>query len=611
MPPVLDLSRTAHSKLIVSPPRINLRKAASYNHDRGPLSSTSSRFNFNHLVFSPPPSPGLPSLSPPPKKSPKGFAGLARPSRVIRYTLFLIVGLAGLAVVKYLFSLVGLVLNDNSKGPRVLWWEYTSNGYKAVEREDLPTTITPMIFLDKNGKRAWTVFVPGGRKSPPSAHELSMACAKCSYSLDHGHNGAHFRDHAFVDVREAQEGGYLPEITKEQLRNEVATKLLPPCEKSLTFVLDSTSAGLGNTLMMLWIAYGMAKDEGRAFFIDDSHWAYGKYADMFQPLPDPLCTPPPRRETIPCPRQARHLIASSASNVGVFSSVRTSTRNPSSSKLRNSFELARVGHDALFHLTPDDASYVEHRTRELLARGIPPKTKGISPGLAVGVHIRRGDLHPFELQYRYNYIPLQIYADAARTLIDTTLGGSSSTVAKKHSFTILASDDPTVYDAAELPNSVPAQDRIKLASKQQKESAPPDRKFMRKFVDDNVGWEGGFYTTMFWNLGTSNQDLKTGAWSHGQPRTNPPEEILRLRSLVGRAYLMDLAVLADASDHIVCAASAAGCRLLAVMMGWEEAMEKGRWENIDKGASWGGIEGAVRKGSEDLWENRQWPWEKE
>ncbi|KAK4451747.1 hypothetical protein QBC34DRAFT_52637 [Podospora aff. communis PSN243] len=603
MPPVLDLSRTAHSKMIVSPPRINLRKAASYNHDRGPLSSTSSRFNFNHLVFSPPPSPVLPSLSPPPKKSPKGFAGFARPSRIIRYTLFLLVGLVGFTVVKYLFGLVSLVLNNNSKRPGVLWSEYTSSGYKAMEREDLPKTITPMMFLDRNGKRAWTVFVPGGRKSPPSAHELSMACAKCSHSLGGGNHGAHFRDHEFIDVREAQEGGYLSGITKEQLGDDVAAKLLPPCEKSLTLVLDSTSAGLGNTLMMLWTAYGVAKDEGRAFFIDDSQWAYGKYSDMFQPLPDPLCAPPPRREMIPCPRQARHLIASSASNVGVFSTVRTSTRNPSSSTLRNSFELARVGHDALFHLTADDASYVDQRTRELLARRIPPKTKGMSPGLAVGVHIRRGDLHPFELQYQYNYIPLQIYADAARSLIDTTLSGPSAPVAKKHSFTILASDDPTVYDAAELPNSIPAQDRIKLASKQPKEVAPPDRKFMRKFVDENVGWEGGFYTTMFWNLGSPNQDLKTGAWSHGTPRTNPPKETLRLRSLVGRAYLMDLAVLADASDHIVCAASAAGCRLLAVMMGWEEAMEKGRWVNIDKGASWGGIEGAVRKGPVDSREN--------
>ncbi|KAK0631816.1 hypothetical protein B0T14DRAFT_532416 [Immersiella caudata] len=587
MPPVLDLSRTAHSKIIVSPPRINLRKAASYNHDRGPLSSTSSRFNFNHLVFSPPPSPGLPSLSPPLKRSPKGFAGLARPSRIIRYALFLVVGLVGLAVVRYLLGFVGLVLNYNNRNTGVLWWEYTSTGYKPVEREDLPNVITPMVFLDKNGKRAWTVFVPEGRESAPTAYEISTACAKCSRSSSYAHSDN------FVDVREAREGGFIPGVAKGQLGNGVATKSLPPCEKSLTFVLESTSAGLGSTLMMLWIAYGIAKDEGRAFFVDDSRWAYGKYSDMFQPPPDPLCSPPPRQEMIPCPHHARHLIASSTSSSEIFSSVRSSPDHPSHSKLRNSFQLARVGHDALFHLIPDDASYVEQRTRELLARRFPPKTKGTSPGLAIGVHVRRGDLHPFELQYRFNYIPLQIYADTAHSLIDATLGASSSP-AKGYSFTILASDDPTVYDAAELPNSVPAQDRIKLASKQHKESAPPDRKFIRKFVDENIGWEGGFYTTMFWNLGTPNQDPKTGA-SHGQPPANPLEATLRLRSLVGRAYLMDLAVLADASDHVVCTASAAGCRLLAVMMGWEEAMEKGRWVNIDKGASWGGVEGALHK----------------
>jgi hypothetical protein len=59
------------------------------------------------------------------------------------------------------------------------------------------------------------------------------------------------------------------------------------------------------------------------------------------------------------------------------------------------------------------------------------------------------------------------------------------------------------------------------------------------------------------------------------------EETLRLRSLIGRAYMMDLAVLAGASDKLVCTVSAMGCRLLAVMMGWEDAIDAGGRVNVD------------------------------
>ena len=64
---------------------------------------------------------------------------------------------------------------------------------------------------------------------------------------------------------------------------------------------------------------------------------------------------------------------------------------------------------------------------------------------------------------------------------------------------------------------------------------------------------------------------------------------MRLRELIGRAYMMDLAVLGQASDVIICTVSAAGCRLLAVTMGWEKAMEKGNWANIDGNYGWTGV----------------------
>lgn len=60
---------------------------------------------------------------------------------------------------------------------------------------------------------------------------------------------------------------------------------------------------------------------------------------------------------------------------------------------------------------------------------------------------------------------------------------------------------------------------------------------------------------------------------------------MRLRELIGRGYLLDLAVLGTASDGVVCAVSSAGCRLAGVMMGWE-AVERARWVNVDEGRGW-------------------------
>ncbi len=66
------------------------------------------------------------------------------------------------------------------------------------------------------------------------------------------------------------------------------------------------------------------------------------------------------------------------------------------------------------------------------------------------------------------------------------------------------------------------------------------------------------------------------------------EQAMQLREYVGRAYLMDLAVLGKA-DTVVCTVSSVACRLLAVMMGWDQAMGKTRWRNIDGNFDWQGI----------------------
>ncbi|KAL2126440.1 hypothetical protein VTI74DRAFT_893 [Chaetomium olivicolor] len=445
-------------------------------------------------------------------------------------------------------------------------------------------------------------------------------CAKCrqvaaraQHLRSQGHGlhqvslgfGLELIDHDFLDIQEAQKGGYLhsPAVGADGERWTGGQKAV--CEKSLTFVLESNDAGLGKTLMMLWIAYGLAEKEGRAFFIDDTRWAYGKYTAIFQPPAVPECSAPPSHEILPCPRHARHLVVSAATMDEAFGSLTKRTDSPSESHDRalrkTQFDLARRGYEALSRLTTDDSNYVDARVRELIAKKLIPKTRGQRSGLAVGLHIRRGDLHPLEYQYRGSYIPLNLYADAARDIIESKFNhsgplGAEDRPAKDQSILVLASDDPMVYESAELAGASRAQERIKLASKQTIQKVQPDRSVMHRFVDETFGWEGGFFAAMFWNLGvpkSSSSSSSGGGGGGGAAKAQddgPPAESLRLRSLVGRAYMMDLAVLAEASDAIVCTVSAVGCRLLAVMMGWESAMEEGNWVNIDGGYGWIGLD---------------------
>ncbi|AEO70268.1 32bfe6aa-5209-4921-9314-24036ce8ca38 [Thermothielavioides terrestris] len=613
MPPALGPSRSSHTKVVISPPRINLRRAASYNHDRGPLSSTSARFSFNHLVFSPPPSPGLPSLSPPAKKPRRRLFGTVRPLRVVRYTIRLlsivVVFYVALVVLTWLFGEPSPAVPEPPKPAE------QEDEIDMVSQKRPPDFPTPIVVTDNRGRAKWTVSIPPGSDFPLTMGEYAEMCAKCrqvaaraQHLRSHGHGlhqvslglGSDSPDPNFVDVQEAEKAGYL---AREEAQGNPATGSevgKPVCKTSLTFVLESSDAGLGKTLMMLWVAYGLAEKEGRAFFIDDARWAYGKYTAIFQQPPLPRCSPPPNHERLPCPRHARHLVASAATMNEFFGSLTKSADPPSESHDRalrkTQYNLARKGYEALFRLNEEDASYVDARVRELMAKRIVPKSRGQQNGLAVGVHVRRGDRHPLEYQYRRSYMPLHLYSEAARELIEARLNhsgpfGGEDRAAKEHSLVVLASDDPMVYESAELAGASRAQERIKLASKQAIQRASPDRSVLHKFVDETFGWEGGFFAAMFWNLGVS------AAHEAGRPdadgaraAASPSAETYRLRSLVGRAYMMDLAVLADASDAIVCTVSAVGCRLLAVMMGWESAMEEGNWVNIDGGYGWMGLE---------------------
>ncbi|KAG0651060.1 hypothetical protein D0Z07_2301 [Hyphodiscus hymeniophilus] len=616
-PPSLDLSKTyTYSDMILSSrntPRISLRRAASYK-DNAPLSSTSSRFSFNHLIVSPPPSPGLPALVP--------RHGKPVPTHTPRRCLRGLIWLLGVLVILY----YGVSRIQMDRPIRAVGWATNAGEeYEMVGESEVPDFPTPVVVTDKRGRAKWTVSIPPDHEFPLKPEQYVDMCSQNMevamhvadlHSHSHREHAAHYGyyhvDPNFMDVAEAEAHGLLPgpksktNMKEDELVGEMTGGQMiesDVCEKSMTFVLETADAGLGKTLMMLWMSYGLAQKEGREFFIDDSRWyacsllhssiangrrAYGKFTNFFQPPPMPQCRPPPRHEMLPCPHSARHLVVSAATAShtfgGAFNEVYEDARKMEVYRQKPMFDFARTGYEKLFALADADSVYVNQRIEELHDRTKLLNSETAN-GMLVGVHIRHGDRHPYEFQYRDSYVPLDRYAARARSLLNDTLNqaGNGNNLAE----IVIASDDPDVYESDEFSHAARAQEHIKLASKKHLDSETPNLG-TRKFVDETVGWEGGFFAGMFWSLGKPSSVPATAV--ELKDTTLPPtEEAVRLRELLGRAYLMDLAVLGKSSDRIVCTVSSMGCKLLAVMMGWDEAVVKGSWVNIDGDFEWRGV----------------------
>ena len=475
-----------------------------------------------------------------------------------------------------------------------------------VSQDALPDFPTPIMAKDRLGRSSWTVSIPKDYVFPlgvteyaeimGSCHEVASTVSNLKRWTRRGDEQTFVREYGmsdpnYVDVRQAEKSGLLPMPSSDQKNakrgsgqgNLVGVSedpSMPECDTSLTVVLESSDASLGNTLMMLWTFYGIAKEQGRAFFVDDSRWAYGKYTSMFGPPPVPACRPPARHEMVPCPTQASHLVVSAVTARDVLmdslsTTKRTDLQNGHSEKARKTlFDLARIGYEALFQIIKEDADYVDRRVADLSTKAAAAGGSGPQLAPVVGMHVRRGDCRPLNSPYRNSYIPHDVYSGSARAAVSSRPGDP---------LLVLASDDPTIYDAEEFRGAHHAQERIKLASKEPGPKGPRNPHVFHRFIDEGFGWEGGFFSAMFWNLG-----LSRGAGVGTFETSSLGEETVRLRAYLGRAYVLDLAVLAKGSDAVVCGVASMGCRLLGVMMGWE-AIEQGRWVNVDGGHTWMGL----------------------
>ncbi|KAH7243853.1 hypothetical protein B0J15DRAFT_515502 [Fusarium solani] len=509
---------STHSTMLVAPARLILRRGASYNHDdHGPLSSPSSRFNFNHLFFSPLPSPSLP-------------ASVPRPKRASSHIL-------------------------NRDAMPAAWLYFSQEQFEMVSQDAVPDFPTHVVINDNRAAPMSRGPFRGPRPSPQNPlSERTML----SYDAP---------DDYFVDVYEAERSGLLPASGKAirlKARGHVvgmskaSVKHKPVCQSPMTFVLETPDAGLGSTLMMMWTFYGLAKEQGRAFFINDSRWAYGTYTDIFEAPPAPDCRPPPRHHMVPCPFQARHLVVSVVTAKEIFSALLAKSHRiaETDNGLRDLVELAQTGNRDLFRLNQDDQAYVDNRVTGLEAKAKVGDTTMLDAPI-IGLHIRHD-----------GYIPAEVFLQQVVQLVEAHYNSSAAGDAKPHAITLLASEDPTVHEEPDFSNVILPQERILLASKDAIEEANPNPHMPHHFRKNNAANAPA---------GVDFEDVNEVA-RHMAPLS---EETLRLRSLVGRAYMMDLAVLAGASDKVVCTVSAMGCRLLAVMMGWEDAIDAGGRVNVD------------------------------
>lgn len=484
-----------------------------------------------------------------------------------------------------------------------------------VGQDTVPDFPTPIALDDRRRRPRWTVSIPQDGDFPLSIGEYAAMGARCRDVSAHvrrlhrppltDHNMlAHDEPDAyFVDVDKAERVGLLSTGPKNSHPrhsghfvglNWESMAGKPMCKSSLTFVMESSDAGLGTSFMTLWTLYALAKAQGRGFFVDDSRWAYGAYTDVFQPPPLPDCRPLHRHHMLPCPAQARHLVVSAvtAKHVLPLLLARHGRITGKAATQRDLYELARTGHQHLFALVKEDHDYVRERVQELEDKAGKKGDKSSAAAPIIGLHIRRGDRHPFEYQYRDNYIPTDVFAGHAQRLAESHYNHTGIREPRPKAVTLIASDDPAVHGEEDLSGALPAQQRIRLASKGAVQNTAPDPRVLHRFVEEAQGWDGGFFALMFWNLGDERKKTAAATSVPGdgaEPAKAPSQETLRLRAFIGRAYMMDLAVLAAASDSVVCAVSATGCRLLGVMMGWERVMEKGAWVNVDGGFGWSGL----------------------
>lgn len=176
------------------------------------------------------------------------------------------------------------ILGSHGKQAIIGYPAHDRAAHQIIDKENLLRDHpSPIMVTDRRGRSRWTISTIPDLEFPLRPKQYVEICSgsmemakrldelKSHTTHNHviGHHDYYYVDPNFMDVAEAEEHGLLPFGEPSSSRNRESKVT---CKKSLTYVLESEDAGLGNALMGLWLSYGLAKKEGRAFFVDDTNW---------------------------------------------------------------------------------------------------------------------------------------------------------------------------------------------------------------------------------------------------------------------------------------------------------------------------------------------------
>ncbi|RVD87888.1 uncharacterized protein DFL_002091 [Arthrobotrys flagrans] len=347
------------------------------------------------------------------------------------------------------------------------------------------------------------------------------------------------------------------------------------CERTMTFVVDDWEGrvgGVGEMVMGLWMAYALAIQEKREFFVvgKKGRWAYGdinKYFDI--PPPTNKCTPPAMSRSLPCPRNTPHRLVTPATFKDAFGHAFENqfedAREVGVKRQHKIFEFLRTGYEAI-PLKGDLQTTIMDRVHAI---GVEASKN------VVAVQIRHGDRGAREWTWHKGYLPLERFMKVSLNMPGDVIKGVSAVREGEGDkwpkdyylpdyprpwveppVRIISSDDSDVFDQEEIKScSAGGYNRVCVRAQ--------DRSVA-------VGQPGGFWA----------EDL------------NKMEREEREAAAV--AYLVDFGVQVEAlrvarDGWVVCGYYGDMCRMLAVGMGWESAIEKGHWVNIDGDFDWFGM----------------------
>jgi hypothetical protein len=166
--------------------------------------------------------------------------------------------------------------------------------WEMASGSQLPKEPSAVAIQDAKGRMRWTVSIPSNLDFPlqPAQYrdicQQSMELATSIRQEAQSQNIAkrmlnyYQQDQYYIDVQEAEDQLLLPPakvsgrpkgfVEDESIADGFSTAGQKVCDRTLTYIMETEDAGFGNTLMRLWMSYGLAMAEKRSFFIDDTRW---------------------------------------------------------------------------------------------------------------------------------------------------------------------------------------------------------------------------------------------------------------------------------------------------------------------------------------------------